>query len=284
MLHQTWNYCDLSIIKDPGNLSDLSGVTTYDNMLLFWGESCSRFIDEFLHRHFYCWEGTKYFNGDGTTLNLPVDILSISEFKLDQDGSGNFATTLSATDYVLNPTNTYPKTYIKRSLVSSIGAFASNVPNGVKITGVFGYGTGDTATPYQDSGVTVNASGITSSATTHALATGKGATFAAGMLIRIGSEQLYITSVSTDILTFMRGCNGTTAAAHTAGDTIYIYQFNSAVVSACLVQLSIWWKRRESAYASKIGNTQTGEFETYRGLDDAVKQILLTGKLRRHVL
>ena len=281
---RTSDYCDLLTVKDPGSLSDLAGVTTYDAMLQRWGEIASSFIDEFTKRHFYCWEGIKYFNGEGQTLNLPVDILSISAFSLDLDGSGNFATTVNSTDYVLNPTYTYPKTYIKKSLVSSIGAFAPSVPNGVKIAGVYGYGTGHTATPYVDSGVTVNTGGITNSATTHSLATGKGDNFGAGMTLRIDTEQLYVTGVSTDTLTFMRGANGTTAAAHLAGATIYIYQYHPLAVGACLMQLQIWWKRRESAFASRTGNTITGEYEIFAGLDPGVQAMLTTGKLRRHVL
>jgi hypothetical protein len=104
------------------------------------------------------------------------------------------------------------------------------------------------------------------------------------MVLRIGSEQLYVTGVSSDTLTFMRGCNGTTAAAHLAGDTIYIYQFHSTVVSAALIQSLIWWERRKSAFAAQTGNAITGEYSTYKGLDPAVKEMLDTGKLRRSIL
>jgi hypothetical protein len=277
------SYVDLATVKNKGNL-DIT-TTDYDTLLLFWAEAVSRYIDEHTHRFFYCSETARYFNGSGATLNLPIDLLSVSSFKLDQDGSQHYSTSLVPADYVLNPTWTYPKTYIKHSLVTSQGSFASNIPAGVLITGVWGYGTGETATPYIDSGVTVNTTGITNIATTHALASGKGVYFSVGMTIRIttgtASEQLYITGVSSDTLTFQRGVNGTTAAAHISGDTIYIYQYHSSVVAAALVQLSIWWKRRESAYAAKIGNTITGEFESYKGLDPAVKDMLETGRVIR---
>jgi hypothetical protein len=84
----------------------------------------------------------------------------------------------------------------------------------------------------------------------------------------------------------MRGVNGTTSTATTivAGTTIYIYQYHPSVVGATLIQLQIWWKRRESAFAARTGNAITGEYEVYKGLDEGVKALLTTGKLRRHVL
>ncbi len=282
--NQTYSYVDLATVKHAGNL-DLSTMTTptlYDDMLLFWAENCSKFIDEYLHTHFYCWEGVKYFNGGGSMIDLGLDLLSISDFKLDLDGSGNFATSVAATDYVLNPTWTYPKRWIKRSLLSTVGVFASNVPSGIKITGVWGYGTGDSATPYLDSLIT----GTVATTTGRTLTLSAEGTIQAGHVIRVESEQMYVIAVSGDgskTATVLRGVNGTTAATHSAA-VISVYQFHTNVVAATLVQLSIWWKRRESAYAAKIGNAITGEFEVYKGLDPAVKQMLDTGKLKRHVL
>ncbi|MCH8939677.1 MAG: hypothetical protein IIC27_00950 [Chloroflexi bacterium] len=49
-----------------------------------------------------------------------------------------------------------------------------------------------------------------------------GAAFSAGDIIYVGSEQITVTSISTNDLTVVRGANGTTDAAHADGLTLYI--------------------------------------------------------------
>jgi hypothetical protein len=283
MIHnRTSSYCSLDVLKDPGNLSDMANVQKYDSMLLSWAETASDFIDGFCKRHFYTWEGTKYFNGSGNTLLLPQDILSISAMSLDENGSGQYATPVSVTpplDIVLNPTYSYPKTYIKLSLNSRVSSFANSIPNSVSITGVWGYGNGLTPTPYTTSGDSVEDNPLTSSALKVTVT--QGANFGAGMTLRIGTEQMYVTSTYGNSLTVIRGVNGTVAAQYAQGAAINVCQYNQAVVAACMTQCLIWWKRRESAYAMKTGNTNTGEYEIYKGLDDTIKTLLTTGNLVR---
>ena len=78
----------------------------------------------------------------------------------------------------------------------------------------------------------------------------------------------------------MRGVNGTTAAAHTS-KAISIYQYHPSVVGATMIQLSIWWKRRESGFAARTGNSISGEYEIYKGLDEGVAAMLNAGGLVR---
>ena len=261
-------YCTLENIKTRLNITG----TTYDVDLFRVINNISRDIDKLCKRKFYCYEGTYYFDGAGRMLEFSAapDVLSITTFLLD-DGSQAYGTTLAITDYVLYPLNKYPKTYAKVSSNSSIGAFASNVLQGVKITGVFGYGDGESATPYTASGAVVNTGAITNSATTHALATGKGALFSPGMTIRIDSEQMFVTAVSSDTLTFTRAVNGTAAAAHLAAAVIYIYQYPGPIVEAAIKQIARAWKRKDSAYQDAVGSPETGELIIYRGLDPDVK-------------
>ncbi len=264
-------YSTLSQIKAHGWL-DIT-TTDYDNMLLTVLEGASRDVDDHCspggRRHFYTESATELYDGAGNTLILSDDLLSITTggFLLDIDGSGSYATVLTAADYLLYPLNKYPKTYIKVPNNSVYGSFASNVRAGVKIIGIFGYGDGKTPTPYILSGATVNTGGISATETTHALATDMGALFEAGLTILIGSEQLYITDVLGDTLTFERGVNGTTAVLHATPATIYIYHYPAPVVLATLIQASRIWKRRESGYANVITNPVTGSTETYRGKD-----------------
>ena len=48
----------------------------------------------------------------------------------------------------------YPKNMLKTTIRSSVGFFASGIRAGIKITGIFGYGNGLSATPYYDCGLT----------------------------------------------------------------------------------------------------------------------------------
>ena len=269
------SYVDLGTIKAPGGLNLTS--TEDDSSLLMWANTASRFIDAYTHRYFYCLESTKYFDGASTVLFLAEDVLSITSLSLDVYGNKTYSTSMASTDYERYPLTKLPTTYLKTANNAKYTNFASGIRAGVKIAGVFGYGTGLTATPYIDTGIT----GTVATAAGTLLTLSAGSIVQAGQTIRLESEQMYVSSAGPIVATVIRGVNGTTAAAHAAAE-IYIYQYHDSVVGAAMMQLSIWWERRKSAYASKVGNTTTGEYEIYKGLDPTVKALLDTGSLVRN--
>jgi hypothetical protein len=269
------SYATFNQLTDAGYLGAGATLTSYQTTLQRMLENASEQMDHFCYRHFDTWEGIMYFDGTGNLFAPNEDILSISEIALDMDGSQDWATTLDSDEYFMYPlsgANSYPKLYLKMSHLSSVGAFASGIKSGIKITGVFGHGDGYSATPYHDSGAVVNTGGITNSATTHALASGKGALFSAGNTIRIDNEQFYITNVSTDTLTFQtpRGRNGTTAAAHLAAATIYIYDYPGPVTEATLLLATGWWKQRENPATYMSGDQMTGTYTITRDMEKII--------------
>lgn len=269
-------YADLTTLKSASYLNIPSLDTGHDTYLRILLESASREIDNFCHRFFYVLSATRYFDGKGESILLD-DILSATTLKTDEDGDGTYEESWTVNeDYELYPLNGYPKTWAEISSRASreYASFNKGVKKGVQIAGSFGYGDGESATPYLASGAVVNTGGITNSATTHALATGKGASFGVYQTILIGTEQLYITSVWTDTLTFERAKNGTAAAAHTAADVIYIYQYPLPIKQACLIQAMRWWKRKDSAFQNVVGIAETGEVARYFGLDPEVALII----------
>jgi hypothetical protein len=361
MIHnQTFSYIDLGTIKNAGNLNITS--TDYDDLLLMWAEIASRFVNEYCNRYFYCYEGIKYFDGTGQTLHFNDDVLSVTTLQLDPSGTKAYDVTMATTDYEKYPPNRFPVQYLKTANNASVSSFATNIRAGVKLTGVFGYGNGDSATPYTDSGITatvattigtvltlsntatgtatngsgtmtgspvtlnagantptvtgagtfvvnipVNATGtatsggwtvtgspvaLTSGSNTITVQAGGSGTITItltnnsviqpGHTVRIESEQMYVTAINAtnSTATVMRGANGTTAATHSA-KSAYVYQYHPSVVGATIIQLSIWWKRRESAFAARVGNAISGEYEIYRGLDEGVGIMLSTGGLVR---
>ena len=263
------SYISLSQFK--ARLSPLT-ATTYDADILGLLQHTSDQLDHECHRFFECQEGVRYAEGSGTTLLFNDDVLSLSAVALDMDGDGTYETPMAATDYILYPLNEYPKMYMKTR--SSTGLSFPSIRAGIKLTGVFGYGDGYTATPYDASGAVLATGGISAIATTHTLAQGYGMLFSPGQTLRIDSEQMFISNASGDILTLERAQNGTTAAIHLAAAVIYHYHYHGPIVEATMIQAIRWWKRRESAYQTQSGSAEMGTLVVYKGLDDDVKRIV----------
>ncbi len=221
-------------------LKNILGVTstTDDVMMRKILEAASRSIESYCNRVFYSVTSTKYFNG-AVTLWIP-DLLSVTTLKTDEDGDGTFENTFDGTagtgDYIKYGTgledslNTFPYTRLEINPNGDYGSFASGVKRGVEIAGVWGYGDGTSATPY-----------VTDTTTAEAISAGETAidvtsatNLSAGMTILVESEQMYITSISTNTITVEKGVNGTTDAAHDTAKTIYYYRYPRDIMQACL--------------------------------------------------
>jgi hypothetical protein len=144
------------------------------------------------------------------------------------------------------------------------------------MTGVFGHGDGNSATPYASSGVTVTVA--TTTGTTLTLSAEN--TLQAGHTIRVESEQMYVTAVSTNgalTATVVRGVNGTTVVAHSA-KTAFIYKYPGPVVESTLLLATNWWKQRENPTVFRSGNSITGEYEITTDIEK-----ILTKRLDHHI-
>ena len=235
-------------------------------------EQASRHMDKQCHRRFYCWEGVKYYDGKGGNL-LVDDFLSIVTLKLDEDGDGVYEATMAATDYLIYPANQYPKERLELSNESDYGGFASGVRLGVEITGVHGYGDGESATPYYTSSQTVQDNPLTAGAIN--LTVTSTASLGAGMTLRIELEQLYIESITNaTTCVVVRGVNGTTDAAHVLSTPISIYEAPQPVIQATLVLAMRAWKRKDSAFQDVVGSPDTGLVVVYKDQDPYVKSVI----------
>ena len=271
-------YASLAQLKDAGYLN-ITG-TDYDTTLLRMLENASEGIDHLCFRHFDCIEGTIYCDGSGRTLIPAEDILSLSSVKLDMDGDGTYETTLTSTDYILYPINAstglWPKLYLKLTLSSTCGGFASGILAGVQLTGVFGHGDGSSATPYTATGATAT---VASTTGTLLSLSGEGY-IQVGNTIRVESEQMYVLAVSTNgdkTATVTRGVNGTTSATHSA-EAVSVYKYAGPVVESTLLLATNWWKQRENPTVFKAGNTITGEYEISEDIEK-----ILTKRLGHHI-
>ena len=260
-----------------GNLSTLKTMlgitgTGNDTELLQSLEMASRSIDAYCRRYFYVTSETRQYRGEGDRLMLYDDLLSITTFTtLNDDRSTE--KTWATTDYELYPLGDtrYPKEYIELSDNTTAGSFANNRRRGVQITGLFGYGNGKTATPYQSATTTNDGSFAAGDTSFTATA---GANLSIGESILIDSEQMYITGISTNEITVQRAMNGTTSASHTTGATVYVYKYPQAIVNSCYLQAGRISKRWQTAYATTIGAVEMSPYDVTIGLDADVKRLL----------
>ena len=235
-------------------------------------ESASRHLDSQTHRQFFCWEGAKYYDGKGGNL-LVDDFLDITTLKLDEDGDGVYEATMAATDFIEYPLNQYPKERLELSNDSNYGGFASGIRQGVEITGVHGYGDGESKTPYYTSSQTVQDNPLAAGAVV--LTVASTTTLGAGMTLRIELEQLYIENIiNATTCTVVRGVNGTTAAAHVLATPISIYEAPGPIIQATLVLAMRAWKRKDSAFQDAVGSPDTGLVVVYKDQDPYVKGVI----------
>jgi hypothetical protein len=248
-------------------------------------EAASRAADRHCDRHFYAKTETKYLDGKSYTepivdrytqqlvsyaVSLRVsDLLSVSTLKLDSDRDAAYENTLVATDYVLYPYEGFPKTRIELDQRQGDYSYWPRGQRIIQIAGLWGYGDGRSATPYEDSGATLTVANGT--ATT--VAASDGSLLAAGQTVLCESEQMYIRSISGNSLTVVRAVNGTTGAAH-SGKAASVYQYPEQVAEAVVLMASRLWKRKDTSYATVIASPEFGGLEVYRGVDPDVALLL----------
>lgn len=263
-------YADVATLKSDA----YCGITptTEDAYLRNLLEQSSRLIDWWAGRFFYCRNETLYFDGSSDPLRIG-DILSISAFATDDDDDATFENTYTEdTDYRLYPLNDFPKTEARIMSTGSYSGFASGVDKGIEITGVFGYGDGNSATPYSTSVDTLG-DNLSDSATSFDVVD-DGGNFGIGQTVLVDAEQIYITGISTDTLTIIRGVNGTTAVGHNAASGMYVYQYPQPIAQACLITAMRAWKRKDSAYQDVVSGGELGTVITSKGIDPDVAETI----------
>ena len=95
-----------------------------------------------------------------------------------------------------------------------------------------------------------------------------------GDTLLIGSEQLYVTAISTDDLTVERGVNGITAATHADLTAISRFVYPKQLVEAVVMHASRLWTRRAGGFSGEAGFTETGTIDPIKGIGLDVQQML----------
>ena len=151
-------------------------------------------------------------------------------------------------DYWLLPYNTSPKVEIELNEDTSKGFHGGQQT--LAVTGVWGYSnelSDEKTTPGTIATETEPAWGVEDASTLNTAQT-----------IKVDDEQMYITGISSNTLTVERGVNGTTAATHTAGTSVYTYVYPTLVVQACLDLSKIYFRDRDLGVTQTIGTPEMG--------------------------
>ncbi len=262
-------YVTVDLLKSSSVLN-VTG-TGDDTRLRLLAESQSRLIDRLCNRHFYALTATRTFDVLDTSTVLLSDLAAITTLKTDDNIDRTFETTWATTDYRLRPSNADPATRFNSNsrpytsvVVDSNGTKSFTLGDETaQIVGEWGWWLHKaTATETADAISSTTATTFSVSARTDV---------EAGHTILVDSEQLYVLSYSGNTLTVTRGVNGTTAATHSGGAAIGLYEYPDPVVEATIIQAARMWKRKDSSFANAVG-LEGGLMEIFRGADQDVKQ------------
>jgi hypothetical protein len=185
--------------------------------------------------------------GNSTAGVIPLDNWIISPTTVTAYGATDRATSETLTegynnDFFLMPYNSTPKTILKLNEDTTKGLDSGQQT--LSIVGSWGY-TADT--------VSVTTSDAIGSTTGTSASVTSAANLGPAQTILIDSEQLYITSISGNTLTVERGVNGSTAATHSGGASLYRYDYPELVVQACLDLSKIVFRDRDLGTVTTIG-------------------------------
>jgi len=204
--------------------------------------------------------------GNSTAGVIPLDNWIISPTTVTAYGATDRATSETLTegyanDFFLMPYNSTPKTILKLNEDTTKG-FDSGQQT-LSIVGSWGY-TADT--------VSVTTSDAIGSTTATSASVTSAANLGPAQTILIDSEQLYITSISGNTLTVERGVNGSTAATHSGGASLYRYDYPELVVQACLDLSKVVFRDRDLGTVTTIG---AGE-ASITSAEGEIQSILMT--------
>lgn len=216
-------YANLAEFK--AYLSDGNYGTVRDDSLLTLLESSSRRVDGFTKRgsQFGPVVETRHYTARGRTLRLLADVISITT--VTRNG-----TELDPEDYTLDG----------RTLIGPFGVGAS-----VDIEMITGY-----PAEVISSGAALDASLADNDATA---TVDDGTLISPGMTLLIDDEQLQVLAVAAEVVTLLRGANGTTAANHADTTSIDRYRYASEATDATIRVAQRRWKMRDAGLTPDFG-------------------------------
>jgi VCBS repeat-containing protein len=175
--------------------------------------------------------------------NWLVSTTTVTAYGATDRASSETLTEGYANDFFLMPYNSSPKTLLKLNEDTAKGLDGGQQT--LSILGSWGY-TADT--------VSVTTSDAVGSTTATSISVTSASDLGSAQTILIDSEQLYITAISGNTLTVERGVNGSTAATHSGGATLYRYDYPVLAAQACLDLSKVVFRDRDLGTVGSIGS------------------------------
>lgn len=264
-------YATLQEFKDWKELDGI--VTQRDNVIKQIISSVSRYIDDRTTRTFYPRVEIHYFDmPEEEELCLDDDLLEVLTL------TNGDSSVISSTAYNLVPKNKTPHFAIELKDNSNIVWMATTDDDYiVSVSGIWGYHKNYAQRGFVSAG-TLGAA--ISDATTLSVTMTTGHTVKQGKLYRIGNELMQVSSVSTNAVTLVsRGDNGSTAAAHDNGSTVYEWLVMDDIKAACLTVAHNLYSRRFGENVNNVATvTGAGVVIQPRDVPPMVDQMLNTYK------
>ena len=205
-------------------------------------EASEWFIDE-IGRTPVPWTQTRLYDyagremRNGRELNTGEDLLAISTL------TNGDSVVVSSSDYVLDEANVYPKRKIRLKLSGGIiWTYTSDPEQAISVAGTWGY------VPHWDNAwkIKTDTDGIGTASVTTITVT-DGTTIKQGDYIRIGSEIIFVESITTHVLTVERGVLGSTAASYSDEVDVEQFQQKRDIRNAVLEKVVFDYKARDAA-------------------------------------
>lgn len=228
--------------------------TTDDGVIEDLLERASRYIDGQTRRHFYPSVETRLYDipedvDDERMLMLDDDLLAVTTF------TNGDATVIAATDYKLLPYNVMPKFAIRLKDSSDVTweTDTDGSPQAcLSLLGTWGFHEDYTARAWTSTG-TLGAAQTSTTSTSFTVTAGHSLQSTGGQIVKIDTELMQTTtSGSASMTVSARGDNGSTAATHDNGSTVYAWQVMEDVRGACL-------EIAANAYRRRFGENQSGQ-------------------------
>lgn len=250
-------YARLSHVK--ADIAGVTGSSADDAAYLRAIDEESVLITAHLRgRHFHSVVSTRYFSPVATTrLWLHADLLAISAIDLDTNSDATYATALTAADYFLWPYDAAERNQPYRALEinpnSSVATEWPRTARGIRIAGIWGYSqeteiAGETTATINEA-LDTSETGIDMAA---------GHDIEKGEVVLIDTEQMWVTDSTPQSITVQRAVNGTTAATHLTGTTVYRRRYPRDVEQACKIAVVSGRWRNQSGYGGSVPDDAGG--------------------------
>lgn len=253
-----------------------SAQTGDDDLLLLFLDGASRLIEAYAGRQFYPLRKTRYYIcSDPALLLLGGDLLALHGLT-NGDGS-----TMNLSAVHLEPAGCSVQSSILLDRTQAAFIHNGDPVDAIAVDGTWGYHS-DWTTAWAASGDSVSDNPLSSGANTITVTdvdgpdvTGLGIRFAVGQLLQIEDEYLHVLAIDTALnrLTVARGVNGTTAASHTQGTFINVYQPPEGIRQVCL-RVAAWLYKQKDAGFIQAANSLRSQIAVPPALPDDVQSIL----------